>query len=314
MRQIFGRIKERFSREEQPTRANDEPLSPAKADDPGAGRQFGNLTLFFPMAPEQDSFVLPKFPETNAPTCDRGLPLPPIPLLLGHDSVEQFLEYGAQHVGNMRRILDKAGFRFEPGQRILDFGCGSGRMLRQLYDFTPHSEFWGVDIRAEHIFWCKQHLSPPYRFAVTTTIPHLPFEDNSFDLIYTGSVFTHIDDLADAWFLELRRILRPGGFLYFTIHDNRSIELTKTTLRDHPLIGKQFMGHPKFEEYVNSDFGMFTLWRSADSQVFYDREYIVERIQLFYQVVSVNEEAYGFQTGILVSKRDSMRHGKAEGH
>jgi len=274
-----------------------------------SGRRFNldNFTLFIPMAPAQNSFVLPKSPDSNVPTCDRGLALPPPALLLGHDSTEQYLEYGALHVGSMRRILDQGGFRFEQGQRVLDFGCGSGRMLRQLYDFTSQSEFWGVDIQAEHIFWCQRYLSPPYRFAITTTIPHLPFEDNSFDLIYSGSVFTHIDDLADAWLLEIRRILRPGGFLYFTIHDNRSIELTRTTLRDHPLIGKKFLGHPKFEEYANSDFGIFTLWRSADSQVFYDREYFVSRIGLFYEVVSVNEEAYGFQSGILVSKKNSRR-------
>jgi len=45
----------------------------------------------------------------------------------------------------------------------------------------------------------------------------LPFEDSSFDLVYCGSVFTHVSDLADAWFLELRRILRKGGYAYINL-------------------------------------------------------------------------------------------------
>jgi ubiquinone/menaquinone biosynthesis C-methylase UbiE len=48
---------------------------------------------------------------------------------------------------------------------------------------------------------------------VNTILPHLPFEDRSFDVVYAGSVFTHIDDLAQTWFLELRRVLHAGGML-----------------------------------------------------------------------------------------------------
>ena len=48
-------------------------------------------------------------------------------------------------------------------------------------------------------------------FATVTTAPHLPFADGYFDFAYCSSVFTHISDLADAWLLELRRIVRSGG-------------------------------------------------------------------------------------------------------
>ena len=86
----------------------------------------------------------------------------------------------------------------------------------------------GVDINAKHINWCQLNLGPPFFFATTTTAPHLPFEDGYFDLIYSGSVFTHISDLADAWLLELRRIVRKGGYLYITIHDKRTVEVLLT--------------------------------------------------------------------------------------
>ena len=43
-----------------------------------------------------------------------------------------------------------------------------------------------------------------------TAFPHLPFEDNTFTLIYAGSVFTHILQLMDAWVMEFPRILKPS--------------------------------------------------------------------------------------------------------
>ncbi len=73
------------------------------------------------------------------------------------------------------------------------------------------TERWGCDIKGETIAWCQQHPSPPMHFVTTTTLPHLPFEDKYFDFVYCGSVFTHIIDLPDAWFLELRREIRPAG-------------------------------------------------------------------------------------------------------
>jgi ubiquinone/menaquinone biosynthesis C-methylase UbiE len=72
-------------------------------------------------------------------------------------------------------------------------------------------------------------------FANTTTLPHVPYEDNYFDLIYAGSVFTHIADLADAWLLELKRILRPGGMLYVTVHDDHTLEVLRADFPDYYL-------------------------------------------------------------------------------
>ena len=125
--------------------------------------------------------------------------VPPESLCLVYaESVKDFLESGQRLVKSMRQILKESGFVFEPGSRILDFGCGAGRMIRWLKDVASLCEVWGVDIRMESILWCQQNLSPPFKFATITTTPHLPFEDRTFDLICAGSVFTHIDDLADA--------------------------------------------------------------------------------------------------------------------
>ncbi len=261
--------------------------------------------LFLPYWQGHDSFLIQKSLLNEGELASDGLPLPPEELLLGHNHVN-YIEWGQEHVATMRRILGESGHRFEEGQRVLDFGCGSGRMIRGFIEEAKDSEFWGVDIRSDHIFWAKHHLSPPFHFATTTVVPHLPFEDCYFDLIYAGSVFTHVDDLADAWFLEMRRILRPGGMMFFTIHDQHSAELTRTTLRDD-FVGKILYSHENFESFVNSDFAMFTVWRSADSQVFYDLDYLRGKLWDVFDILSVHEEAYGYQTAVLVQKPDTER-------
>src|SRR5262245_11425413 len=128
------------------------------------------------------------------------LPVPPKDLWWGYaDTEEEYLSGGQRHVFAMLDILKKAGAAPESLYRVRELGCAGARMLRH-YPYVPeHSELWGVDISAKHITWCQQHLSPPFVFATITTSPHLPFEDNYFDLIFCGSVFTHISDLADAW-------------------------------------------------------------------------------------------------------------------
>src|SRR5262249_38850582 len=138
---------------------------------------------------------------------ETGLPIPPPELWAGYGNTVEFYLYGKHDVGIMRGLAADAGLALEQAGRVLDLGCSAGRMIRWLHDLADRCEIWRVDIPATHIRWCQQHLSPPFHFATTTTQPHLPFEDRSFGFAYCGSVFTHIDDLADAWFLELRRVL-----------------------------------------------------------------------------------------------------------
>jgi ubiquinone/menaquinone biosynthesis C-methylase UbiE len=257
--------------------------------------------LFLPYKEGEWSYVVLKQMRVDRPCSARDLPIPPFHLLLGHKDANQFLEWGEQHFTNMERILADAGYSFASGQRILDFGCGSGRLIRWLCDVVGGSEIWGVDLRAENILWCKQNLQPPFHFAVTTVVPHLPFEDNHFDLIYAGSVFTHIDDLVDSWLLELKRILKPNGYLYITIHDNTSISRLKNELRDQE-IGIFYNSIPQFVDYTNQDFAFFTLGRSDDSQVFYDLTYFHSLVSQLFKILAVERQAYGHQTAILLQK------------
>ena len=84
--------------------------------------------------------------------------------------------------------LTGRGFAGYP--RILDWGCGCGRVARYASQ-VPGIAFTGCDIDGDNAGWCAAHLSGS--FAATKIHPPLPFDAASFDLVYGVSVFTHLD-------------------------------------------------------------------------------------------------------------------------
>ena len=107
---------------------------------------------------------------------------------------------------------------------ILDFGCGSGRVLRH-FGATPAGgpRTLAADVNRRNIAWMREHLDQPnLELLQTTYYPPLPLEDGSVDFVYALSVWTHIDEFEEAWLEELRRILRPGGRAFLTYHSERT--------------------------------------------------------------------------------------------
>ena len=255
---------------------------------------------FVPYQSAKPYYILEKqnLPEDNL----LNLPIPPQHLWEGYgETSEAFLASGEEHVGKMRTVLEHDEFKFEPGQRVMELGCAAARMTRWLEEEAKHSEVWGVDICAEHIMWCQQNLSPPFHFSTNTTEPHLPFADEYFNFIYAGSVFTHISELADAWLLELKRILKKGGRLYITVHDNKTIRILNA-LPDFWLT-KQLSEFDTQTNVLSSNFAQFSITRSPKgAQVFYDLDYFQKKVSRWYKLNSITEEAYGYQTAILLQK------------
>jgi SAM-dependent methyltransferase len=132
------------------------------------------------------------------------------------------------------------GYSFD-GRRVLDFGCGAGRVVRQFLPEAESGEFWGCDLHAPTISWLNENLSPPMRFYVNDEIP-LPHPDGYFDLVYAISVFTHITNDWSAWLLELRRILKPGGFLLATFMGPATWERTAKRAIEEDKLGMAVLG------------------------------------------------------------------------
>jgi SAM-dependent methyltransferase len=99
------------------------------------------------------------------------------------------------------------------GRRVLDFGCGVGRVLRHFGPETAEGEFWGCDIDRPSIAWMREHMSPPFHVFECDEAPSLPQQDRYFDLIYAFSVYTHLTDHWAGWLLEHHRVLADDGLL-----------------------------------------------------------------------------------------------------
>lgn len=107
---------------------------------------------------------------------------------------------------------------------ILDFGCGCGRLLRLLSACTAIADVHGAEVNSELAAWCQASL-PSVTTSRTAPDPPLPFADDTFDLVYSLSVLTHLSaDALAPWLRELGRVLRPGGILVATTHGPRALE------------------------------------------------------------------------------------------
>jgi SAM-dependent methyltransferase len=129
------------------------------------------------------------------------------------------------------------------GKRVLDFGCGIGRMLQQFRPEAEEAEFWGCDLDRPSLDWLERNLSPPFRFFESTEIAGLPQEDGYFDLIYAFSVYTHFTDNWASWLLEHHRVLADGGFLFATFLGEGMIESLTGESWDEDRIGMNHLMH-----------------------------------------------------------------------
>lgn len=147
-----------------------------------------------------------------------ALPSPRLRVLVaGTAQLDRFLDSGEAQAGYLRDLLDRAGRPLGEMDAILDFGCGCGRIARW-FSGLSRPEIHGCDYNAELVAWCDSHLQ--FMHARRTGLgPPLPYPDGAFDFLYAFSVFTHLSvELATAWMAELRRVVRPGGLMWFTIH------------------------------------------------------------------------------------------------
>lgn len=118
--------------------------------------------------------------------------------------------------------------------KVLDFACGPGRVIAELAGATASCTLHGSDIDAQAIAWASQHLSSLAPFSTNTTSAPANYPDDTFDVIYSVSLFTHLDEAAqDEWLAEMRRLLKPGGVLLATTHGRFTIDSCAPAERLH---------------------------------------------------------------------------------
>jgi SAM-dependent methyltransferase len=178
------------------------------------------------LAPAEDSRLAAM---TEVIQRNRFLPAPaPENIFVGDGD---YRAIGAEYLGHFVRV---GGLK--SSDRVLDIGCGIGRMAVPLTQYLDEAValYEGIDPVSEGIAWCVKNITPVYprfRFcqvdvahelynpggALAGTEVVLPFADASFDFIAMVSVATHLppEEIA-AYAREATRLLAPGGRLFMT--------------------------------------------------------------------------------------------------
>lgn len=184
---------------------------------------------------------------------------------------EQFLVFLREHCGLV------------PESRVLDFGCGIGRMAVPLTRFLEGGTYDGIDVAAADMSWCRRHISrkyPDFRFH-TSEVHHreynpggtlravedrLPFADGAFDVVLASSLFTHLLTAETEHYLaEVARVLADGGtaFVSFFLLNEES----------RALIAAEACGF-RFETAVGDAFVHDA--RNPEGAVAYDESFILD--------------------------------------
>jgi SAM-dependent methyltransferase len=149
----------------------------------------------------------------------------------------------AQSAGFYRKLLERYARHSDrplAASRLLDFGCGWGRLTRFFARDAEPGNLYGCD-PVEHILDVCRRTRVPGTFARSEFVPErLPF-DGPFDLAFAFSVFTHLSEHAHERSLRaVHAALRPGGLLVVTIRPPAYLRLSpppdeaRYEFRPHP--------------------------------------------------------------------------------
>jgi SAM-dependent methyltransferase len=174
-----------------------------------------------------------------------GYVLPPRELQdwVGGGGADAFKATGNEFLGY---LVDLCGL--QPGDAVLDVGCGSGRMALPLTGYlNREGRYAGFDVSREAIAWCTENISgshPNFEFTVvdiqngsynptgkyTSSDFRFPYPDGSFDAVLLASLFTHMLPPEVKHYLhEIVRVLKPGGrsLITFFLLNEESLALIK---------------------------------------------------------------------------------------
>ena len=269
------------------------PPGPYPAGDSTMSGATDDRTL--PGGPDEDAYERAKLLGTSIPVPASGNRAGYSPETDG-----AYLTSGKAERDAIGRVCAQHGIELESARDILDWGCSTGRVLRHFADLPNETRLWGCDIDEGSIDWAQRHLEGRFRYFSTTLEPKLPVADNSFDFLYGISIFTHISHNIDTWLMELRRVIRPGGAVLVTVHDEKSWDFC----RDNPeCFIARHSPRIDFNKPMQHDF--VAHGQGPSCQAFWHSRGISKRWSHAFEVAGIHPLTFcsGTQAGVLLRPR-----------
>ena len=120
-----------------------------------------------------------------------------------------------------QRFLDESGIPFTGQERMLEIGCGVGRMTQ--YFAGRFAEVHALDVSPEMIARARERLAgrANVQLHVGNGLDLRGFADGQFDFVFSYITFQHIPRAAITakYIREAGRVLKPGGHFYFQVNN-----------------------------------------------------------------------------------------------
>lgn len=160
------------------------------------------------------------------------------PYVIAYDAFAGFDPYhyinqGKKHASFVSSLIEK--YKGKNVKSIYEWGCGPMRVLRHLPIFfdIKKTSFFGSDFNYKSVSWAKKNFKD-INVSLNSLSPPLPYNNESFDVVYCISVFTHLsENVSKQYISDIYRILKKDGIFISTFHGNMNSKvLTKKELYD----------------------------------------------------------------------------------
>jgi|TARA_B100000315_G_scaffold210208_1_gene206326 SAM-dependent methyltransferase len=212
----------------------------------------------------------------------------------GMEDEESFTKLGQVLSLSIEAAIQYGRLELTDGSSILDFGCGCGRVLGWFGKLYPNCKLYGSDIDAEAIAWSRANQPALADFACNSELPPLMYDDESFDLLFSISVFTHLpEQMQHAWLAELARVTKRGGHLLLSIHSKALL------VTDSEVVLKQFQDDGFYYSVGDGTDGLPEFYQTT----FHSEPYIRERWNEYFEVEAILHRGVANHQDMVLCKR-----------
>ncbi len=137
-------------------------------------------------------------------------------------------------------------------QNILDLPCGHGRVMRALRAAFPLAQLTACDLDRVGVDFCTEHFDARPNYSHPS--PDQIVLEGGYDLIWSGSLLTHLNSETGRRFLQLfQKLLAPGGIMVLTTHGRHVIRRLRVGTHTYGLEEKDIPA--LIESYALTGFG-----------------------------------------------------------
>ena len=184
---------------------------------------------------------------------------------------QERLDHHMKQKGTGSMFSNEINFEKFNNKKLLNIGCGTG-VEANLFLCNSSVDITAIDIANEAIKNTKKIMNTHKRGeAIRTTAEKMPFEDNSFDIVYSSGVIHHAESIENC-VNEIYRVLRPGGVAYIGLYSATGINFIYLRIKAKimSLMSKNSYSHT-FSNLTDTDWNVGSA-KNPISRVFTKRE------------------------------------------